>query len=61
MAVCEFDKELTRCPECGGTLTLTEPITSNGGGIAAGVVECGQCDWKAEEQWVIDFTREIRS
>jgi len=52
----ETHKELTNCPECDGSLTLTEPVTSDGSGKANGIVECGQCGWRAEELWKIEKT-----
>lgn len=60
-------KELSLCPEdgCSGSVHYVDPskgIVSNGEGIATADVECKNedCDFTAEEVWVIDVTRKTR-
>lgn len=54
----KYRKELTKCPECGESVTLTDPIESTGAGIAFGYIRCEDpnCNFKAMEEWVHDKT-----
>ena len=54
----EFNKEITNCPICGETVNLTDPIESNGEGMAYGKISCSSpdCTFKAQERWIHDKT-----
>jgi len=58
----EYKEELVRCPECGERVTLTDPIESNGEGVAFGYIHCEDpdCDFKAREEWIHDKTIKVK-
>lgn len=51
-----YEEELTRCPQCEGTIELVEKLESNGEGVAFAHITCPECAFSAREEWVHDRT-----